>query len=338
MICMTAPAPATDALALVTAHDAAIVAVVIPCYRVGDAVFRVIKGIGPEVHRIYVIDDCCPEKTGDRVEQDCDDPRVVVVRHPVNKGVGGAVITGYTHAASDGATVVVKLDGDGQMDPTLIPRFIRPILEGRADYTKGNRFYRLSSLRGMPPIRLFGNAVLSFLTKFSSGYWQVFDPTNGYTAIHGALLRHMPLDKVAQDYFFESDMLFRLNTLRAVVRDIPMDAVYADEVSGLKIGKVIPRFLARHTVNLAKRIFYNYFLRDFQVASLALMLGLPLTLTGILFGISAWHESAVQGVATPAGTVMLAALPILIGSQLLMLAMAYDMQNQPTLPAHKDIE
>jgi glycosyltransferase involved in cell wall biosynthesis len=314
------------------------VAVVIPCYRVGDAVFRVIAAIGPDVHRIYVVDDCCPEKTGDRVEQADPDPRVVVLRHAQNKGVGGAVITGYQQAANDGATVVVKLDGDGQMDPALLPRFIRPILQGRADYTKGNRFYRLSSLRGMPPIRTFGNAVLSFMTKFSSGYWRVFDPTNGYTAIHGALLRHMPLDRIAQDYFFESDMLFRLNTLRAVVLDIPMDAVYADEVSGLKIGKVIPRFLARHAVNLGKRVFYNYFLRDFQIASLAMVAGVPLTLFGVIFGLCSWIEAANHGVAATAGTVMLAALPILIGVQLLLLAMGYDIQNQPSTPVHPDME
>ncbi len=314
------------------------VAVVIPCYRVGDAVFRVIASIGPEVHRIYVVDDCCPEKTGDRVEKANPDPRVMVLRHVQNKGVGGAVITGYQQAANDGASVVVKLDGDGQMDPALLTRFIRPILQGRADYTKGNRFYRLSSLRGMPPIRTFGNAVLSFMTKFSSGYWRVFDPTNGYTAIHGALLRHMPLDRVAQDYFFESDMLFRLNTLRAVVLDIPMDAVYADEVSGLKIGKVIPRFLVRHAVNLGKRVFYNYFLRDFQIASLALILGFPLTVFGAVFGLTSWIEAANHGVAATAGTVMLAALPILIGVQLLLLAMGYDIQNQPTTPVHPDME
>jgi hypothetical protein len=117
-----------------------------------------------------------------------------------------------------------------------------------------------------------------------------------------------------------------------------LDAVYADEVSGLKIGKVIPRFLVRHAVNLSKRVFYNYFLRDFQIASLALVLGLPLTVFGVVFGSTSWIEAANHGVSATAGTVMLAALPILIGVQLLLLAMGYDIQNQPTTPVHPDME
>ncbi len=249
------------------------IAVVIPCYRVGEAIFGVLARIGPEVSRIYVVDDRCPDSTADKVEARNTDQRVVVLRHSVNQGVGGALITGYRRALADGMTIAVKLDGDGQMDPALIPRFVKPILAGLADYTKGNRFYHIESLTGMPRARLFGNAALSFLTKISSGYWRVFDPTNGYTAIHTAVLRLIPLDKIARDYFFESDMLFRLSLVRAVVHDVPMDAVYGDEKSGLKIAKVIPRFLARHTANSVKRVFYSYLLRDFQLASVNLIVG-----------------------------------------------------------------
>lgn len=313
------------------------VAVVIPCYRVGTAVLDVIARVGAEVDAIYVVDDACPDGTAAMVEARASDPRVKVLRHAVNQGVGGAMITGYRAALADGHAVMVKIDGDGQMDPALIPRFIRPILQGKADYTKGNRFYQIESLREMPSVRLFGNAVLSLLTKVSSGYWGVFDPTNGFTAIHGAVLAHIPLDKVSRDYFFESDMLFRLNTLRAVVRDIPMDAVYGEERSNLKIGRIVHRFLIRHTVNTAKRMFYNYILRDFQLASLALLLGPPLMLFGIVFGLASWIEAARVDQAATAGTVMLATLPIVAGLQLLLLAATYDIQNQPTSPVHPDL-
>jgi glycosyltransferase involved in cell wall biosynthesis len=314
------------------------IAAVIPCYRVGDAIFGVLARIGPEVTRIYVVDDCCPEHTGDRVEARVTDSRVCVVRHEVNQGVGGAMVTGYKRALADGQTIVVKLDGDGQMDPALIPRFVRPIVLGQADYAKGNRFYHLESLLSMPRVRLFGNAVLSFMTKASSGYWRIFDPTNGYTAIHAAALRLLPLDKIARDYFFESDLLFRLNVVRAVVQDVPMDAVYGDEKSGLKIAKVIPRFLARHTVNFWKRIVYSYFLRDFQIASVNLVIGLAAIAFGIVFGVNAWIEAARQDVSASAGTVMIATLPIILGVQLLLQAVTYDIQNQPTRPVQKDFE
>ncbi|HZV64622.1 MAG TPA: glycosyltransferase family 2 protein, partial [Telluria sp.] len=189
------------------------IAVVIPSYRVTRQVLDVIAGIGPEVSRIYVVDDQCPDSSGTLVRGACADPRVTVLQHAKNLGVGAAVMTGYRAAIADGATIIVKLDGDGQMDARLIPNFVAPILAGEADYTKGNRFYDLEQIHAMPPMRLFGNALLSLLTKLSSGYWDLFDPTNGYTAIHADAARHLPFDKISQRYFFETDMLFRLNTL-----------------------------------------------------------------------------------------------------------------------------
>lgn len=310
------------------------IAVVIPCYKVTRHVARVVADIGPEVSRIYCVDDACPEGSGDFIAANIADPRVTVLRNPVNSGVGGAVITGYRQALADGCDVVVKVDGDGQMDPRLIPKFISPIVAGQADYTKGNRFYNIEDLRGMPPLRLLGNAGLSFLTKLSSGYWDVFDPTNGYTAIHAAVLREMPLDKIAQRYFFESDMLFRLNTLRAVVADIPMKAVYADETSNMAIGKMIWPFLSRNLMNFAKRIGYNYYLRDFNLASVELLLGAPMALAGAAFGAVRWAEGVSEGVPVTAGTVMLAALPIILGLQMLLAAFGHDVAAVPRQPVH----
>lgn len=314
--------------------SAAHIAVVIPCYRVTQQIAGVIAMIGPEVRRIYAVDDCCPDASGAYIADSIADARVVVVRHETNQGVGGAVMTGYRAALADGADIIVKVDGDGQMDPRLIPRFVAPILAGEADYTKGNRFFDLEKITAMPPVRLFGNAVLSLLTKLSSGYWNLFDPTNGYTAIHAAVARQLPFAKISRRYFFETDMLFRLNTVRAVVVDVPMDAKYGDEVSNLKISKIIGEFLFKHARNLGKRIFYNYYLRDLSLASIELPLGMFLFVFGTVFGGYHWWQSASQGVATPAGTVMLSALPILMGLQLLLAFIGYDIASVPVRPRH----
>lgn len=315
----------------------ATIGVVIPSYRVTRHILDVLARIGPEVSRIYVVDDKCPDGSGALVREQCADPRVTVIEHAENQGVGGAVMTGYQAAIDEGITVIVKVDGDGQMDPALIPQFAAPILEGEADYAKGNRFFDLEQIRAMPPVRLFGNAVLSLMTKLSSGYWNLFDPTNGYTAIHADAARHLPFGRISRRYFFETDMLFRLNTLHAVVVDVPMDAHYADEVSNLKISKIISEFLVKHARNFGKRIFYNYYLRNMSVASIELPLGIILLGTGTGYGLAHWIQSADTGVATPAGTVMLAALPILMGLQLLLAFLANDVESVPKRPLHKKI-
>ena len=313
------------------------IAVVIPCYRVRAQVLAVLAGIGPEVAHIYAVDDACPEGSGDWIEQQVRDPRVRVLRHAHNQGVGAAVMTGYAAALADGAEVVVKLDGDGQMDPALIRRFVQPIVRGQADYTKGNRFYDLRHIRRMPALRLVGNAGLSFMAKLSTGYWHLFDPTNGYTAIHARVARLVQRDEVSARYFFESDLLFRLNTLRAVVVDIPMSARYGDESSSLRVGRALGEFAWKHLRNLGKRLFYSYFLRDMTVASLELLAGLALLGFGVVFGALQWSHALQTGVLTPTGTVMLAALPTLLGLQLLLAFVAFDVANVPRRPIHLDL-
>jgi glycosyltransferase involved in cell wall biosynthesis len=310
------------------------VAVVIPCFRVKRWILEVVRGIGPEVSRIYVVDDRCPEGSGALVESECADPRVRVIHHPVQQGVGGATLSGYRAALADGADVVVKLDGDGQMDPAQLPRLVAPIAAGEADYAKGNRFYRLEGLAAMPRARLIGNAALSFLTKFSTGYWEVFDPTNGYTAIHARVLSELPLDRLARGWFFESDLLFRLSTLRAVVVEVPMPARYEGEASNLHAARVVGPFLARHLANFAKRIFYTYYLRGFSLASVELLLGLALVAFGTAIGSYHWIVGPLRSAVATSGTVMLAALPVIVGVQLVLAFLSYDMQSQPRQPIH----
>ncbi len=314
------------------------IAVVIPCFKVANSILAVIDAIGPEVDAIFVVDDACPQFSGRLVQEKCRDPRVSVIFHDSNQGVGGAVITGYRTAFEAGADIIVKLDGDGQMDASLIPYFIEPIQTGEADYTKGNRFYEVESVTRMPLIRMIGNAGLSFLTKLSSGYWGLFDPTNGYTAICAKVIPYLPLDKIARGYFFESDILFRLNTLRAVVIDLPADAIYGDEISNLKIAREMPRFAFKNLANFGKRIGYNYFLRDFSFASLELILGTGLTAFGVIFGLTKWWRGLQMESFASAGTVMLAGLTVMIGIQMLLGFLQHDISNQPTFALQRKIK
>jgi dolichol-phosphate mannosyltransferase len=308
------------------------IAVVIPCYRVKDRILQVLKEIGPEVAKIYVIDDACPEGSGRHVRENISDPRVEVIIHPKNLGVGGAVKTGYRKALEEHAGIIVKMDGDGQMNPLLVPRLVQQIINKQADYVKGNRFYDLGSLRKMPGMRRFGNAILSFINKMVSGYWNIMDPTNGFTAISAAALKNLPLDKIDNRFFFEQDMLFRLNTIRAVVMDWPMNAEYDQENSNLKIRKVMFSFPFKYINRLFKRIFYSYFLRDFNVGSLELVLAFVFMGFGIIFGSVKWAHSIISSQPATAGTVILAGLPVILGFQSFLSFLHFDLTNIPQKP------
>ena len=308
------------------------IAVVLPCYKSKDHVLDVINRIGSEVFLIVVVDDACPLETGAFVEANCSDPRMVVVYNNTNLGVGGAVVHGYRIALSREADVIVKIDSDGQMDPAILPQIVHPIVRGLADYAKGNRFYNSDVMRKMPALRLFGNAALSFLTKFSSGYWTLFDPTNGYTAIHRTALDMLPLDRLDRRFFFESDMLFRLYLAGAVIIDVPIRAAYSHEQSNLRVGNILPEFLLKNVRNFLKRIFYRYFLRDLNLGSLELVVGTSLLIFGVLYGSSQWISSAATGILATAGSVMLAGLPILAGLQMILGFFAFDLLAVPKVP------
>lgn len=312
------------------------IAVVVPCYREKAHILDVLSGIGPEVSSIYVIDDKCPDGTGDYVEAINKDPRVKICRHEKNQGVGGATLTGYKAALDDGCDVIVKLDGDGQMDPSLIPNLVMPIRRHEADYTKGNRLHRRGAVSGMPFVRLMGNMGLTLMSKLSSGYWDIMDPTNGFTAIHANVARQLPLDDIAKGFFFESDMLFRLAGLNAVVRDVPMRARYGEEVSHLVVHRVFWTFLVGHLRNTWRRIVDTYFVREVGIASFELILGAILLPAGGLYGAFHWWRSIATGIPATAGTAILSAMPIIVGVQLLLAFIGHDTRRQPTKPIHQD--
>lgn len=306
--------------------------VVIPSFKVEKHILEVLSRIGPEVSQIWVVDDKCPNGSGELVKSKTKDKRVKVLFHEDNQGVGGATTTGYRAALEAGADIVVKVDGDGQMAPEDLPTLMKPIIYGRADYAKGNRFDSLQELMKMPKLRIFGNAALSLMSKTSSGYWSVNDPTNGYTAIHRSALRKIDLEKLSKRYFFESDMLFRLNLAGAVVEDVSLPARYGDQKSNLKISKVLVEFPWKHFRNQVKRVGYRYYLREWSIGSIELVAGIGLMLLGAIFGISSVIAAIEVGQATTAGQVTFASLTIILGFQLLLSFVSYDIQSEPRNP------
>ena len=236
------------------------VAVVIPCFRAGATIGNVLRGIGPEVSAIYVVDDDCPEASGERALRECPDPRLTVLRNARNLGVGGAMKHGYRRALADGAGIVVKLDADGQMDPAHILRLIAPLRDGTADYAKGNRFApaalmppgaAVRALGGMPRRRQLANRGLSLVHGLATGYWRVADPANGYTAIDARMLAAIGIEALADCFFFETDMLHRLNLAGARVAEVPLPASYPGTGTTLSLSRAAPRFarlIARRTV------------------------------------------------------------------------------------------
>ena len=304
------------------------ISVVIPSYKVSKYILDVIKDIPEFVNHIIIVDDKCPQNSGQTAKTSTDN-RVIVCYNEKNLGVGGAVITGYKKALELNSDIVIKIDGDGQMDVNYMQKLIQPILDGKADYTKGNRFTDFKALRAMPKVRLFGNSGLSFLVKAASGYWNLMDPTNGYTAINKHALEELDLDNIAKRYFFESDMLINLNIENAVVVDVEIPAKYGDEESSLSITKTLVGFPPKLFKGLCKRIFLKYFIYDFNMLSLYLVVGLPMLFFGIVFGSIKWIEAIVNNIETSTGTIMLAVLPIILGTQFILQAIQIDMNNIP---------
>jgi glycosyltransferase involved in cell wall biosynthesis len=306
------------------------IAVVIPAYRVEQNIQEVLRGIPAYIRHIIVVDDASPDATASLVAAAARrNKRIVLLRHEKNQGVGGAMVSGFRKALELGAQVIIKLDGDGQMDPVHIPALITPLINGEADYTKGNRFRDFTSLQQMPFIRRIGNLGLSFLTKAATGYWNIFDPTNGYFAIRAELLAQLPLEKIDKGYFFETSMLSRLYLLGAYVLDITIPARYGNETSNLSIRRTLIEFPIKLTRTILRRIILRYFIFDFSMISIYLLMGIPLLLFGLIFGITKWIQYAQLGIPAPTGTVILPTLSVILAIQILLSAIEIDLNSTP---------
>jgi len=306
------------------------IATIIPAYCVERDIKSVIRGLPAYIKHIIVIDDASPDSTSDLITAAArKDKRITLIKHAKNQGVGGAMISGFRKALELGAQVVVKLDGDGQMDPTHIPALITPLIQGKADYVKGNRFRDFQSLQQMPFIRRIGNLGLSFLTKAATGYWNIFDPTNGFFAIRAEILAQIPLDQLDQRYFFETSMLSNLYLLDAFILDVPIPARYRGETSNMSIQRVLIEFPIKLVRILFRRIILKYFIYDFSMASVYLLTSIPLLLFGLIFGITKWIHYAFLGIPAPTGTVMLPTLSVILAIQILLSAIEIDLNSTP---------
>ncbi len=301
------------------------VAVVVPAHNEELLIGKVIQTMPELVDHIIIADDASPDSTAEAARAVADH-RTEVITLPENQGVGGAILTGHTRALELGADVSVVMAGDAQMDPAFLPSLLDPIASGDAQFTKANRFYGPGSFAGMPRHRIFGNIVLSFLTKAASGYWSLFDPQNGYTAIHRAALERLPMDRIAKRYEFENDMLIQLNILRVPARDVPIPAVYGDEVSGMKLSKVAPRILRQLWRGFWQRMWWKYVVQSFSPVALMFFSGLALVGFGFAMGIFVLVNTIGPPIASP-GTVILSVAPFLTGTHLLIMALFLDIQE-----------
>ena len=307
-----------------------IITVVIPCYNVSRHIAEVIKNLPAEVTWVVAVNDSSKYNTGAILNEiQKENKKLIVIHHEKNQGVGGSMLTGFDKSLELNSAVTIKIDGDDQMDSSLIPELINPIIANRADYTKGNRFRDFKALKKMPLIRRIGNLGLGFCIKAASGYWNVFDPNNGFVAISNEMLKAINKSKIHKRYFFESSMLIELYHADAVIQEIPMKARYGDEKSGLSISRVLLGFPPKLLKAFIRRIILKYFLFDFNIASVYILFGFPFFVTGVIYGIVNFVKYASSHIGAPTGTVVIPTLLIMLGFQLLLSAISFDITNYP---------
>jgi dolichol-phosphate mannosyltransferase len=309
------------------------IAVVVPAYQAERWIGDTLASIPPFVRRVLVVVDGATDGTARAVDEaSARDGRVLRLDHATNRGVGAAMRTGYEHALAAGSAIVAKMDADGQMDPDELAGLVLPVALGRADYAKGNRFVHARAIRAMPAARLFGNAALSLLSKLSTGYWNLLDPTNGYTAISREALLAIDPQQLDDRFFFESSMLAELSLARAVCVDVAIPARYGGESSHLSVTRSLFEFTAKHARNFVRRLWLRYVVLDFSAVSLLLAVGLPLAAFGFVFGVRSWVHSSVYDTPATAGTVMVAAFTLAAGLFGIVQAMIYDILSVPAQP------
>jgi glycosyltransferase involved in cell wall biosynthesis len=302
------------------------VAVVVPCFRARDRILATLAAIGPEVAAIYVVDDACPEGSGQHVRDNCADARVRVLRFERPLGRGGAVVRGWREAIGEDMDIVVKIEPDGRMDPARIPSIVRPLADGIADYAKGNRFFAVEDAAAIPRATLWRNAATSFAHRVATGYWELSDPANGFIAIHATVAKALPLDRLARDDTFELDLLGRLATLHAVVVDVPMPA----RMDPARMPRA-PRFpVLRRAL---RRLWLAYFVRDLNPGTVFIVLGKLSLLAGVLGAAWLWRRAGTWD-AIGAGPALVVSIPCIIGVQFLVAAAQYEMANVPRRPLH----
>ncbi len=312
-------------------YSAIKIAVVIPFYNASNEILLVISKLPDYIHSVIIVDDQSPTPLpkADIEKLAPSKAAVYFLENTINLGVGGATKRGFEEAIGIGAEIIIKVDADDQMDLTYLPDLLDPLIANKCDVAKGNRFRDLKALRAMPLIRRIGNLGLSFLIKAATGYWHNFDPTNGFLALKADVVKKLNFNNLANRYYFETSLLSQLYFEKAAIKDIAMPAIYGEEKSSMKIWQMPFVFGTRLTNTFIKRIVKEYFLYDFNIGSVYLLFGFPLFMFGIIFGIIEWIYYASINTFAPTGTIMIVTLSIILGFQLILQAIQYDIINAP---------
>lgn len=307
------------------------IAVVIPFYNASNEILPVISKLPEYIQHIIIVDDQSPAPLpkADIEQLAPAKARIHFLENPINLGVGGATKRGFEEAIKIGAKIIIKVDADDQMDLAYLPHLLDPLIANKCDVAKGNRFRDLKALRTMPLVRRIGNLGLSFLIKSATGYWHNFDPTNGFLALKTDVVKKLDFNKLANRYYFETSLLSQLYFEKTAIKDVAMPARYGEEKSSMKIWQMPFVFGSRLTGTFIKRIVKEYFLYDFNIGSVYLLFGFPLFMFGLIFGIAEWIYYASINTFAPTGTIMIVTLSIILGFQLLLQAIQYDIINAP---------
>lgn len=301
------------------------IGVVVPAYNEERLIGQSILSVPWYISKIYVIDDCSNDRTPE-VIRSIKDPRVVNIRHEVNKGVGAAIITGYKRALEDEMDMVAIMAGDNQMDPEQLPRLLMPIADGKADYTKGNRLISKNLRKGMSSWRSAGNFMLTMVTKIGSGYWQITDPQNGYTAISRQALESIDLDSVYTYYGYCNDLLIKLNAFGMRTMDVVMPARYGEEKSHIKYSRYIMKVAPMIFRGFLWRLKTKYIMLDFNPLVLFYFSSMIMIPAGLV--LSVWLLiQYIQGYVVPSNYPIFTIFMLLSGIQFLLFAMMLDMQD-----------
>ena len=307
------------------------IAVVIPFYNASNEILLVISKLPDYIQNVIIVDDQSPTPLpkSDIEKLVPSKTTVYFLENQTNLGVGGATKRGFEKAIGIGAEIIIKVDADDQMDLGYLPELLDPLIANKCDVAKGNRFRDLRALRSMPLARRIGNLGLSFLIKSATGYWHNFDPTNGFLALKTDVVKKLDFSKLANRYYFETSLLSQLYFEKAAIKDVAMPAIYGEEKSSMKIWQMPFVFGARLTSTFVKRIVKEYFLYDFNIGSVYLLFGFPLFMFGLIFGITEWIYYASINTFAPTGTIMIVTLSIILGFQLILQAIQYDIINAP---------
>lgn len=308
--------------------------VVIPVFKIQNNVFDLLGKIPEQIDKVIIIDDKCPFQTGKKIEnQIAINSKIKIIFNNKNLGVGGAVKKGYIYGLEKNFDVIVKIDGDGQMDPQEIIELINPLIDDGYDYSKGNRFLANNKISNYPKTRFYGNIMLSFLTKLSSGYWDIFDPINGFTAIKSDIIRNINLANVDNRYFFETDMLFNLNIKNYTVKDVPVNVKYfQNHTQNLNIFKETFNFSIKNFVRFFLRINKKYLNHNFSITSLFGSLFILSSIFTILYGGGNYfYYSIIQKVLAPTGIVISSFFGFFLMIVSFLLFCVFDSYQNPNL-------